>query len=59
MVYQACISPMEHNNDEERAYIGIYAGNKDCITTDIFSPICDWKAKPLYLNIFGTLKIRG
>ena len=34
-------------------------GNKDCITTDIFSPTCDLETKLLYLNIFGTLKIRG
>ena len=27
VVYQACISPMEHNNDGERVYIGISAGN--------------------------------
>ena len=27
VVYQACISPMEHNNDGERVYIGIFAGN--------------------------------
>ena len=25
VVYQACISPMEHNNDGERVYIGISA----------------------------------
>ena len=27
VVYQACISPIEHYNDGERAYIGISAGN--------------------------------
>ena len=27
VVYQACISPMEHNNDGERIYTGISAGN--------------------------------
>ena len=27
VVYQACISPMEHNIDGERVYIGISAGN--------------------------------
>ena len=27
VVYQACISPMEHNNDGERVYIGIFAVN--------------------------------
>ena len=27
VVYQACISHMEHNNDGERVYIGISAGN--------------------------------
>ena len=27
VVYQACISPMELNNDGERVYIGITAGN--------------------------------
>ena len=27
VVYSACISPMEHNNDGERVYIGISAGN--------------------------------
>ena len=27
VVYQACISPMEHNNDEEMVYIDISAGN--------------------------------
>ena len=27
VVYQACISPMKHNNQEERVYIGISAGN--------------------------------
>ena len=32
VVYQACISPMEHNNYGERVYIGVSAGN--CITTD-------------------------
>ena len=26
-VYQSCISPMEHNSDGERVYIGISAGN--------------------------------
>ena len=34
--------------------IGI--GNKDCITTDILSPICDLETKPLNLNIFLKLK---
>ena len=27
IVYQECIYPMEHNNDGERVYIGISAGN--------------------------------
>ena len=27
IIYQACISPLEHNNYEERVYIGISAGN--------------------------------
>ena len=27
VVYQACISPMEHNNDGDRVYIGISALN--------------------------------
>ena len=54
-VYQACISPIEHNNDGERVYVGTTTGN--------------WKkrlynhwhsfSKLLYLNIFGTLQIRG
>ena len=27
VVYQACISPMEHNNEGEKVYIGISARN--------------------------------
>ena len=27
VIYQACISPMEHNNDGERIHIGISTGN--------------------------------
>ena len=27
VVYQACISPMEHNNDGDKVYVGISAGN--------------------------------
>ena len=52
---------MEHNNDLEKVYIGIPLGirNKDYINIDILSPIRDIETKPLYLNIFGTLRIRG
>ena len=41
VVYQACISPMEQNNDGERVYIGISTGNKkqNYIIADILLPI--------------------
>ena len=28
IIYQVCISSMEHNNDGERVYIGIFTGNR-------------------------------
>ena len=34
-------------------------GNKDCIIIDILFPICDLETKPLFVNIFGTLRIRA
>ena len=52
--------PMEHTNDGGRAYIGISAGNwKQRLNNHILFPIHDLGSKPLYLNIFGTLKIRA
>ena len=60
VVYQTSISPMEHNNKGGRfiwvSPLGI--GNKDCITTYILSPIRKLETKSLYLNVFGTFKIR-
>ena len=52
---------MEHNNDGERVYIGIPLGigNKDCIIKDILSSILDLEIKPLYLNVFGALRIKN
>ena len=53
IVYQACISPLEHNSDWQRAYIGISVqiGNKDCKITDILSPIYYLENKLFNLNI--------
>ena len=55
--------PMEYNNDEEeRVYIGISARNwkqRMSLIIHPFSPIRDLKTNPIYLNIFGTLMIRG
>ena len=59
--YQAYISHTERNDDEERAYIGISAGNwnKRLLTTGVLSQIHNLETKLLYLNTFGTLKIKS
>ena len=46
VVYQPCLSPMEHNNDGERVYIGIFAGN--------------WKlGRYNYRHSFSNLRLRN
>ena len=55
VVYQHAFPPMEYN-DGERVYIGISAGNWKQRLYNILSPICNLETKPLYLNIFGTLR---
>ena len=60
LVYQVCISRMEHNNDGERVYIGISAGNwKQRLYNHRHFPIHDLETEPLNLDIFEALRIRG
>ena len=55
-----CISPMEHNNDWEKVCIRISAENwKQRLYNNRHSFSHDLESKLLYLNIFGTLRIKG
>ena len=59
VIYQACISPMEHDNEGERVYIGISAGNwkqrQHNHRHSFSNPRL--RIQTALLNIFGALRI--